>query len=80
MEIVEYIREAKKKQNDIIKKEEKIKKREQKELEKVGKTKEPEINIVVIKESEEQKIAKQLITYFKGLLPKEVKVEQQAKE
>lgn len=71
MSIVEYIREAKKKQNDIRKREEKRKKKEEKDAEKGNTVGNVEINIVVSNDTQETLTCKRLIDFFNNLLPRE---------
>lgn len=73
MEIVENIRECKKKQNDIRKHEDKMKKKAEKEAKKEGANKDGatvEINCVKSDDTLETFTLKSLITFFKNLLPK----------
>jgi hypothetical protein len=75
-EVMDYINEFKKYQHDLKKKEEKLKKKEEKDAKKNLKSDDVEINIVKSEETVEEVICKELITYFKSLLPKtETKVE-----
>lgn len=70
-EFMDYIAEFKKIQHEIKKKEEKQKKREEKENKKNQKTSETvEINIVKSEETVEEAVCKDLIEFFKSLLPK----------
>ena len=69
MDIVNYIKEAKKKQHDLIKKEEKIKKKTEKEAKKNEKNTDVEIVLQKTEETKETLLAKKLIRYFNSLLP-----------
>lgn len=72
--IMDYIKELRKKQNDIIKQEEKRQRKAEKEAKKAGKENAnvpAEINIVQTGESEEYKTCKSLIAYFDNLINKD---------
>lgn len=69
--VIDYINNIKKIQNDIRKREEKQKKKEEKELKKNIKVENIEINIQKSTETIESASTKNLIDFFKGLLPKQ---------
>lgn len=72
--IMDHIKEIKKKQAEIIKREEKLKKKAEKDAKKEGKENAnvpAEINIVQTGESEEYKTCKTLILYFENLINKD---------
>ena len=70
MEIVDYIKEFKKKQADIKKREEKLIKKEEKENKKNTTQSNVEINLLVTDDSTKTLECKKLIEYFRSLLPK----------
>ena len=76
MDEMEYIKEAKKKQNDLKKKEDKKKKKEEKDAEKTGGGN-VEINIIITSETKETNNCKTLLHYFNSLLPKDMSKEEQ---
>lgn len=79
MAIVEYIKEAKKKQNDIRKREEKRKKKEEKDAEKGNVVGNAEINIVVSNDTQETLTCKRLIDFFNNLLPRQEESQENSK-
>jgi len=83
MVIVEHIRECKKKQQEIIKYEEKMKKRADKEADKEKKQNKVSSTVEIVlqksDDTEETLVLKNLITYFRSLLPKNENVVQTTK-